>query len=147
MSETLSSLVAKFIDSSPEYREKTPEARFSAGKRLESQIVDEITSEHVEKIDTEARKREEERKKTQDLVDFRNIILECVSLALAVGLLGSHLYGLMEAWLYQPNSSFNYLASIVVTAILVIVISVILVTEFFRRLVDALASIRASRKR
>jgi small-conductance mechanosensitive channel len=113
----------------------------TAMKAIEQDVVNEVLQEHAEDVvRREASLREERRKKEQEqnlrdsIRSFWRLVVEGVVLATIVGLVGSHLYGLGEAWLYAPMQDFNFVASAVVMGALIAVCVVFLFLVFTRDL-------------
>lgn len=119
----------------------------TAMKEYEQTVVDEILLEHAEEaVRQEASLREERRKKEQEqslrasIRSFIRLLLEGVALATIVGLIGSHIYGLGEAFWYAPAAGFNYVASVAVTAVLVVLCVALLVYMFVNSLPEWVAN-------
>lgn len=105
----------------------------TAMKAYESLVVEEVLREHADEVEKQERAiREDIRQKAQEqalqdsMRSFTGLIREAVVLALVVGLIGSHLYGISEAYCYAPFEDFNYFMSIVITVALVLICVVLL---------------------
>lgn len=137
MSIKLENLVSSYVDRSDAYVGVDSGESYAAKKLLEQQIIDEIVAERIETIDREVRAREKERASIRDLEEFGSILFQCVALALLVGLLGSHVYGLIEALVYQPSADFNAVAAMLGTIIVTLVCIFVLLKNYVGRLFSA----------
>lgn len=137
MSALLESLVSAYVDRSDAYKGVDSGESYGAKKLLEQRVIDEIVAERIDEIDHEVRAREKERASIRDLEEFNSILFQCVVLALLVGLLGSHVYGLIEALIYQSNADFNTLAAILGTLVLFVACVVVLLKNYVSRLFSA----------
>ena len=147
MSDKLDSLVGFYVKESPKGKGLDAGAQFKMEKELEREVAEEVIRERIDEIDAEAERREEERAAKRELSEFRSVLLQCVTLALLVGILGSHLYGLLEVMLYQPDPEANTLLMAVALAVLAIVTVVVLFKEYIQRLFDATKKLRETRRK
>ena len=130
MSIKLENLVSSYVDRSDAYVGVDSGESYAAKKLLEQQIIDEIVAERIETIDREVRAREKERASIRDLEEFGSILFQCVALA-------SHVYGLIEALVYQPSADFNAVAAILGTIIVTLVCIFVLLKNYVGRLFSA----------
>lgn len=86
----------------------------TAMKTVESLVVEEVLREHAHEVERQERAiREDIKQEVQEqalresMRSFGRLLLEAVALALIVGLIGSHLYGLGEAYWYVPSDGSN----------------------------------------
>lgn len=91
MSDKLVSLVAFYVTQKAQVENVDEAQIFKAEKRLEREVEEEIVRERIEEIDDEVRRRENERAAAREFDEFRGILFQCVTLALLVGVIGSHL--------------------------------------------------------
>lgn len=124
MGAQLNSLVSDYYENH-KGEDISEEDALTVMKAFEQRIVDEVIREHAERVATEeAAARENQLQKERDerlqesIRSFSNLIIETVFLATIVGLIGSHLYGIGEAWWYAPNEGFNIVASVIALVIL-----------------------------
>lgn len=146
MSRLLEEVVATYVARSSEAKSFGRGAVYSAEKMIEDQIVSEIVSDRIEEINSEVRRRERERAAVQELDEFRTVLFQCVTLALVVGVLGSHVYGLLEAFFYQPNSEVNRPVLVFGLAVLLVATAAILYKEYLSKLFEAVKKFRKARK-
>ena len=103
MAKLLDALVIKFA------KEKNPGCDdgdlFVAAKELEKDIVEEILDAKKEELDKYARERELEGQAKRVLDEARTTIIQCVFLALVVGLLVNHLYDVLCLMIYNQGES------------------------------------------
>ena len=146
MSRTLESLVAFYATKSPRADEVDGGMLFNTEKALERKVIEEVVLERADEIDAEVKRREDERAAARELGEFQSVLFQCVTLALLVGVLGSHLYGLLEALIYQPETQANVLPMIAGLAILVAVTGAALFKVYIRKLFDSTKRLRESRR-
>lgn len=147
MSRTLESLVAFYATKSPEADEVDSGTLFNTEKALERKVIEEVVLERADEIDAEARHREDERAAARELDEFQSVLFQCVTLALLVGVLGSHLYGLLEVLIYQPDARANILLMTAGLVILVAVTGVALFKVYIRKLFESTKKLREARGR
>ena len=104
MSRLLDEVVTTYVKNFSAADSRSDADIFCVEKEVERQIVKEIVEERLDEIEAEAKRREKERAAVRELDEFRDVLIQCVLLALLVGLLGSHLYGWLDAMFYQPES-------------------------------------------
>lgn len=146
MSRALESLVAFYVTKSPKADEVDGGTLFNTEKALERKVIEEVVLERADEIDAEVKRREDERAAARELGEFQSVLFQCVTLALLVGVLGSHLYGLLEALIYQPEAQMNILPMIAGLVILVVVTGVALFKVYIRKLFDSTKKLRESRR-
>lgn len=120
MASMLENLVAEYAERC--YPDATPGNRYSAQRWLEQTIVDEIVLERAVEINERAKELRESEELDEALRDTRVVIVECVFLALFVGLLVSHLYTAAEGLyrLVSPGSAeWMYVLGSVVLIVIV----------------------------
>lgn len=143
MAQMLSSLIAEYAQS--HYADENPRDRFEAQKAMESQIVSEICEECAQEIAS----RSKEIELTEQMKNARHelmiAVVECVVLALPVGLVGSHIYDLLRAGVYGAVQDFNppaLWAGLFISAALCVLI---LFGMFLNQVSKAVDSIRDAR--
>lgn len=143
MAQMLSSLIAEYAQS--HYADENLGDRFEAQKAMESQIVSEICEECAQEIAS----RSKEIELTEQMKNARHelmiAVVECVVLALPVGLVGSHIYDLLRAGVYGAVQDFNppaLWAGLFISAALCVLI---LFGMFLNQVSKAVDSIRDAR--
>lgn len=147
MSRTLEEVVASYVEKSESVKSYGGSGSiYRAEKMLEDQIVREVVDEHIDEIEGEIKRREGERAAVRKLDEFRKILFQCVTLALVVGVLSSHVYGLLEALLYQPSSTINLWLLTCGLIVLLIATAVLLYKEYLSKLHSAFMMFVKARK-
>lgn len=146
MSDKLVSLVAFYMTQKAQGENVDKAQIFKAEKRLEHEVEEEIVRERIEEIDDEVKRRENERAAACEFDEFRGILFQCVTLALLVGVIGSHLYGLLEALVYQPTAEVNVLFVTFGLLILLEITVVVLFKVYIKRLFESTKKFREFRK-
>lgn len=146
MSKTPKRIVAKYVDGNGDYANVCDEEKDDVKRLLEQRVISEVVVERIEKVDREARSRERQRASIRQFDEFRSVLFQCVVLALLVGLLGSHFYGLIEALLYEPSSDFNVTAGVIGTAIVFVICAAVLAKSYVGRLFSATKQFLEARK-
>lgn len=147
MSQTLEAVIVSYVENSESAKSYVANSSvYRAEKMLENRVISEIISEHIDEVDLEVKRRERERAAVRNLDEFRRMLFQCVTLALVVGVLSSHVYGLLEALLYQPSSSINlwFLAGGLV--FLLVATAVLLYKEYLSKLHSAFMMFVKARK-
>lgn len=147
MSKTLENLVAFYVDKSGRYDGADRGKKFGDAKYLERQVIDEIVFECADEIDAETQRREDERAAARELDEFRSVLLQCVTLALLVGIVGSHLYGMIEATFYQPSGGTNIGFMFIGLVLFSIVTLTVLFKEYLKRLFESMRRLQEARGR
>lgn len=145
MSKTLEYLIAAYVRDSARVCALDEGSRFHLEKRLEQEVVQDIMNEHVDQIEAEAKRREQQRRASSRYGEFRDLLIQGVILALLVGLVGSHVYGLLEAWIYQPDQTFQFGAAAVGCTVTLVALVTILFKLFIDRLIELLETAHATR--
>lgn len=140
MSQLLNKLISSYYEAHKADGDSQRDA-LSAMKELERRVVAEViedNTEVVKRLEHEAQQQEMERARKERLREsvkgYGALLFECVILALLVGLIGSVLYGILEALIFAPNSGFNYFWAIVVLVILLALCVAMLGYEFVNRI-------------
>ena len=143
MAQMLSSLIAEYAQS--HYADENPGDRFEAQKAMESQIVSEICEERAQEIAS----RSKEIELTEQMKNARHelmiAVVECVILAIPVGLVGSHIYDLLRTGVYGAAQDLNLRALWGGLLILVLLCVLILFSMFLNLVSKAVDSIRDAR--
>ena len=92
-----------YVTESPHGKGLDAGSQFKMAKELGREVAEEIVRNRIAEMDAEKGRREKERAAAHELDAFQGVLLQCVALALLVGVLGSRLYGLLEAVFYQPD--------------------------------------------
>lgn len=146
MARLLSDLVAEYARAN--FGDNDPGALFEAQKELEKRIVSEICEERAHEIS--------ERKREIELVEEiktgrREIavaVVECVVLAIPVGLVGSHLYDLLRVDFYGVQADFSILSlriGLLICFLACVVILVVLLLNQLAKAAGLLAEMRSKR--
>lgn len=143
MAQMLSSLIAEYAQSY--YVDEDPGDRFEAQKAMESQIVSEICEERAQEIAS----RSKEIELTEQMKNARHelmiAVVECVILAIPVGLVGSQIYDLLRTGVYGAAQDLNLRALWAGLLILVLLCVLILFSMFLNLVSKAVDSIRDAR--
>ncbi len=143
MAQMLSNLIAEYAERY--HSDAEPGARYEAQKAIEKHIIDEICEERAQEIATRSREIEltEEMKRARH--DLTIAVVECVFLAVPVGLVGSHVYDLLRTWFYGSEQDFNSFSLSVGLLICLAVCAFILFSMFLNQVAKAVDSIREVR--
>ncbi|MEQ2985559.1 hypothetical protein AAAX75_08450 [Collinsella sp. CLA-ER-H7] len=143
MAQMLSSLIAEYAQS--HYADEDPGDRFEAQKAMESQIVSEICEERAQEIASKSREIELTEQMKNARHELMVAVVECVILAIPVGLVGSHIYDLLRTGVYGAVQDFNLPALWAGLFILVLFCAFILFGMFLNQVLKAVDSIRDAR--
>ncbi|WP_093961528.1 hypothetical protein [Bifidobacterium vansinderenii] len=103
MSTTLDNLIDNFAQSN--FRNSaSAESIYAAQKKLEQDIVAEICEEQSQRIANRAKQLEQQEHARNQFKELRAVYIQCVFLALLIGLLGSHCYDLLKYWFYSSTT-------------------------------------------
>lgn len=141
MGRLLNNLIDSFVEHSDSRKRMDGGSAFNMKKELERDLVKEVLSEHADELEELSRERDVARWKDK----FHDVLVQCVILAFAIGLLGSHVYGLVEALLYQPSPETNTIAMLVGTLAVLVACIVVVGREYASRLLEAVKELRSIR--
>lgn len=79
---------------------------YAAQKQLEQKIVEEVCTERVDEIMARVEEKTKKEQARAQFEELRTTYVQCVILALLIGLLGSHLYDFIRCWLYGAQPDF-----------------------------------------
>lgn len=143
MARLLSCLIAEYAQR--HYADEDPGACFEAQKAIECQIISDICEERSQEIALRSREIEltEQMKKARH--ELMIAVVECVLLAIPVGLVGSHMYDLLKTGFYGAVQDFNLPALWFGLLVMVVLCGLILFCMFLNQVVKAVDSIRDAR--
>lgn len=143
MARLLSCLIAEYAQR--HYADEDPGACFEAQKAIECQIISDICEEWSQEIALRSREIEltEQMKKARH--ELMIAVVECVLLAIPVGLVGSHMYDLLKTGFYGAVQDFNLPALWFGLLVMVVLCGLILFCMFLNQVVKAVDSIRDAR--
>ncbi|OZG59415.1 hypothetical protein BTIS_0146 [Bifidobacterium tissieri] len=100
---------------------------YAAQKKLEEDIIEEICEEKSQEIAARANQIEQQEQVKAQFRELKAVYIQCIFLALLIGLLGSHLYDLMKYWLYDTTPDVDITRfgfGLVITLIICIIVCV-----------------------
>lgn len=141
MGRLLDNLVDTFVENSVSRKRMDGGSAYNLKKQLECDLVNEVLNERADELEAIRHEREA----TRWVDDFRQILLQCVLLALLIGLLGSHLYDLLSTLIYHAGQPVNLPAMTVGTVLVSALCILVLAKEFVSRVFEAVKRLQGAR--
>lgn len=105
MSEMLNRLVAESINGA--YPDADPGDLYQAQKELEKQVIKEVCEEETLRIAKSVQDLRNKQRFEEGMRELRTVLAQCFVLAFLVGLLVSHVYDSIKAYVYAGRSFFG----------------------------------------
>lgn len=130
MSKVLSNIVMRVVES--DSANNTPGDIYEAARALEGKIIEEICNEQADKILRKQRELRAAEVASERVKDIRNIALQCVVIALLVGMICNHAYTLFQSIFYNlPTNQIltNTTIGLLLLALILLVLLIVLLIK------------------
>lgn len=141
MSKTLNNLVMKVVQNDSKGVDLGD--AYAAAKVLENEIIDEVCREQADKINRMQKEMQSAENGIDKANDIRNIVIQCVVIALLIGLLCNHIYTLLQSAVYSLTTTQNLGYTAVGLVVLVIIVLLVLLALLFKALSSLYKSIKS----